>query len=112
MADPLFALLESPKAVPVSGVDGVFVRATAFIDVLAYQDRLKAAGEDNAKYVDANARLIAASVCDESGALRYTSADVEKLSGLPFTAMKALVDAIARVNGLNSKDVETEAKNS
>jgi hypothetical protein len=112
MTDPLLELIERPKAVPVAGMDGVFVRETSFADVMAYADRLAEGNNDRVKLLDANVRLLIASVCDENGALRYTEADIEKLSKLPRRAMNLLTRTISEVNGLNTKAVEDEAKNS
>ena len=112
MSDPLLDLVDKPSPVPVDGLPGVFVRETAFADVMAYADNLHTANNDRTKFVDANVRLIIASVCDESGRPKYTEADAEKLAKLPRKAMNTLMRAISTLNGLDAKSVEAEAKNS
>lgn len=111
MNDPLLSLIESPKPVPVDAVPGVYIHETPFIEVLAYADRLREAGSDRDKVVDANVRLIAASVCDSSGKLLYGEQHIAQLSRLPRRAMNALVKAISSLNGLDAKSVEAESKN-
>jgi len=104
--------VDAPKAVPVDGLPGVYVRESDFAQVLAYFDAMSKAKEDVSAYVRANTRLFIGSVCDESANLRYTDADADKLSKLPHRVATALVKAISNVNGLNSRTVEAEAKNS
>ena len=110
MTDPLFD--SASVAVPVPELPGVFIRETPFDDVLAYGDRIQGADKDRAKYVDATVRLVIASVCDKDGKPLYTEADIERLSGLSHKKMATLTRAISRLNALDVRTVEAEAKNS
>lgn len=111
MNDPLLDLIDNPKPVAVDEVPGVYVRESSFADVMAYADRLQAAGDQREKYVEANVWLLIGSACDEHGKLRYTADDFEKLSKLPRKAMNAVMRAISQVNGMDSKTIEADSKN-
>jgi len=69
LSDVLLDLVDKPTAVAVKGVSGVFIRETPFDEVLAYADRIQAAGEDRARYLDAIARLLLVSVARWNWAL-------------------------------------------
>ena len=112
MTDPLRSFVDSPTAVPVKDLPGAYIRETGFEEALAYFDRVKAAGNDNAKLLDASVRLIIASVCDENAVLKYTDADREWLAKLPLRPINALASAILDANGLSTRAVESAAKNS
>jgi hypothetical protein len=56
--------------------------------------------------------LAAASICDASGALLFTEADVEALAAKSWVAMNRVIDASADLNGLTPKAVDDAKKNS
>lgn len=99
------------EAVPVDGVPGVFIHETPFDEVLAYADRIQAAGDDHSKYLDAISRLLLASVCKKDGTPAYTEADLPKLVKAGRAKVNKIVKHISKLNGMDSKAVEDEVKN-
>jgi hypothetical protein len=55
--------------------------------------------------------LAAASICDASGALLFTEADVEVLAAKSWVAMNRVINASADLNGLTPKAVDDAKKN-
>lgn len=62
-------------------------------------------------YRDIRARLAAATLCDEAGALLFTPADIEALAAKSSKALDRVFDAAVRINKLSAADVEDLAKN-
>ena len=57
------------------------------------------------------ARLVAAAVVDEAGALVFTAADAEALGGKSAAALDRVFAVAMRLNGLSDRDIEDLSKN-
>lgn len=69
--------------------------------------RLKEAGDDPLRNL--RARLAAATVCDESGQLLFTQADVDQLGQHPAGALDLIADLAMELSGMQQHDAETLA---
>ena len=58
------------------------------------------------------ARLLALTVCDETGALLFTEQDIEALGAKNAATLDKLFDVAQRLAGLRAQDLEEKAKNS
>lgn len=58
------------------------------------------------------ARLLAATVVDESGNLLFTADDIETLRGKSRIVLDQLTDVATRINGMNAEAVGDATKNS
>ncbi len=67
-------------------------------------------GKLNAK--DFRARLLLATVCDETGKLIFGPEDVAAVSELPSLAVTKVFEAAVHLNGLAKADVDAAEKNS
>lgn len=85
----------------------VFVRAMTAGD----RDRFEAE-HASSKQRDFRARLVVASVCDETASLVFGPADVAALSALPASSLEPIVRAAVRINALSDDDVRDLEKNS
>lgn len=59
---------------------------------------------------DVRARLIVASVIDESGALVFGSSDVEMVSAWPASLTHRLFEAVKRLSGMSDEDISEMGK--
>jgi hypothetical protein len=57
------------------------------------------------------ARLVVATVCDESGAPVFKAGDVHRLADYPVSVVEPLVDAALKLNRITKEDVEELEKN-
>ena len=58
------------------------------------------------------ARLLALTVCDESGALLFSAEDIEALGEKNASTLDTLFDVAQRLAGLRPQDLEEKTKNS
>jgi hypothetical protein len=58
------------------------------------------------------ARLVAASVVDDAGALLFSPSDVDALARKSAQALHRVYDAALRINGMHKEAVKESAKNS
>lgn len=104
----ILAADDLPKMeVPVPEWGGsVFVRMLNFTERLALEAAIKAAERD------AVFTVIAATACDESGALLFTADDVEALKKKQPFAVVAVMLAARKLNRLSKEDIEDLQGNS
>ena len=106
--DAILALPDLPfEAVPVPEWGGsVGVRTMSGTE----RDRFET---EHARAPTANfrARIAAATLCGDDGALLFAPADVEALGAKSSAALDRVVEAAIRVNKFGAKDVEELAKN-
>lgn len=72
----------------------------------------KAAKDDDAWFRDYGVRLLALSLCDETGKPIASQGEASALAGKSSRVLDRLVDVAVRVNGLRASDVERDAGNS
>lgn len=65
-----------------------------------------------APQVDARARMAAATLCDEQGALLFTADDVAALGKKSATALNRVVEVAFELNRVGKADVDAAEKNS
>jgi hypothetical protein len=95
-----------PLDVPELGGQ-VFVREMT----AAERDRFEAA-HIKAPFVNLRARLAAATLCDDQGALLFGPGDVEALGLIPARILDRVFPVASRLSGLSRSDVEDLEKNS
>jgi hypothetical protein len=98
------------RAVVVPGLGSCYVRAMS----AGERDEFEVA-HSKSRSKDFRARLVACTVCDESGDLVFQPADIPALSALSAATLQPLVTAAVEVNRLSEadvKDLEDAAKNS
>lgn len=98
-------------AVPVPEWGGVvYVKAMSGLDRERYFDsikRIEGYGKKERTVIIhplSTAKLVAATACNENGQLLFTHLDVEKLAKKSSKALQRLVDASAKLNGLDDED--------
>lgn len=90
----------------------VYVRTMTAGERDRFEAEHRRRGESGDAYEDIRARLAVSTVCDESGALLFTPADVPAISRKSAKALDRIFAAAQRLNGLSSQDVEDLRKNS
>ena len=74
-------------------------------------ESLEHPGNAKERLKDFRARLVARTVCDESGTPLFTDADIPALTRKSAKAMDRVVDVAQRLNGIGGGDVEAAVKN-
>jgi hypothetical protein len=96
------------ESVPVPEWDGdVSVRVMTGTERGVFEEANKTAPKESIR-----ARLCAATLCEPTGELLFTAADVEWLGKLSCVALDRVFEVALRLNGIGPKSVEDEAKNS
>lgn len=110
--DQLLALRPAPpEAVALPNGQGTaYVRAMNGAQRDAYEAD-HAARPEGQQMQNFRARLLAYTLCDESGCLIFTPADVEQIGQMDGTITTALFAAAARLNGLDRAAAEAAQKN-
>lgn len=89
------------RSVVVPGLGACFVRAMS----AGERDEFEVA-HSKSRNRDFRARLVASTVCDESGDLVFSAADIPALSALPAATLQPLIAVAVEVNRLTDDDVK------
>ena len=67
--------------------------------------------EEKGKRTNLRAKLLVASIVDESGNRLFTFDDVEAVSKLPFSIVEKLCDISSKLNGFTAEEIDKAEKN-
>ncbi len=67
--------------------------------------------EEKGRRTNLRAKLLVASLVDESGSRLFSQDDIEAVSKLPFSIIEKLCDISSKLNGFTSKEIDTAEKN-
>lgn len=82
------------------------------VSVSAKGDGLDDDAAKEARMVNFSASLCAATICDESGKLLFSAADVEALGEIGSSDLKRCYRAATKLNGMDDKELAELEKNS